>query len=83
MVIHKQTCSQKLDRITDSQYNIKLSGKDEVCSIENSTDKTKVWIEIIIVTEVAKIISTMTPMGYEWERERERKKKLWQGIFYR
>ena len=42
LVIHKQTCSQKLARITDSQYNIKLSGKDEVCSIENSTDKTKV-----------------------------------------
>ena len=42
LVIYLQTCSQKVDRITDSQYNIKLSGKDEVCSIENSTDKTKV-----------------------------------------
>ena len=42
LVIYLQTCLQKLDRITDSQYNIKLSRKDEVCSIENSTDKTKV-----------------------------------------
>ena len=72
LVIHKQTCSQKLARITDSQYNIKLSGKDEVCSIENSTDKTKVWIENHYpLKSIAKIISTYHDTNGMNERDNE------------